>query len=151
MALKNYTTSIRVEKTIAEIELILSRHGAKKILKEYDGASNVTSVSFIVGTPNGDLPIRLPMNARAVCQVMQNDGALPRRLRGDMDHARRVGWRIIKDWTDSQMAILETQMVKIQEIFLPYAYDMQNQETFYEKLEKKKFQGLLLQNNSEVS
>jgi len=79
------------------------------------------------------------------------NGALPRRLRGDMDHARRVGWRIIKDWTDSQMAILETQMVKIQEIFLPYAYDMQNQETFYEKLEKKKFQGLLLQNNSEVS
>lgn len=53
MSLKNYTTSISVEKTIGEIEQILAKHGAKKILKDYDASGNITAVSFMIGTPHG--------------------------------------------------------------------------------------------------
>ena len=72
MPILNYTTQKKVEDTIQEIEQILSKHGANKILKEYDGVGNVTAVSFMVKTQSGSLPFRLPMNVKAVMQVINN-------------------------------------------------------------------------------
>jgi hypothetical protein len=37
------------------------------------------------------------------------------------DQARRVAWRIIKDWIDSQMAIVESEQAAMAQVFLPYA------------------------------
>lgn len=56
MSLKNYSTSICVDKTISEIEKILSTHGASDILKHYDGAGNVTDLNFIINTEFGNMP-----------------------------------------------------------------------------------------------
>jgi hypothetical protein len=47
-----------------------------------------------------------------------------------------VAWRIIKDWVEAQMAILESQMVQMEEIFLPYMVNRQGQ-TFFEAYQKK--------------
>jgi len=41
MALKNYTTSISVEKTLSEIQGKLAYVGAKRIMTEYDDTGNV--------------------------------------------------------------------------------------------------------------
>lgn len=149
MALKNYTTQIKVEKTISEIEEILAKHGAKKILKDYDGGGDIVAVSFMVDTPHGNMPIKLPMDARAVSQILKNEAQLPQRLRDDIDQARKVGWRIIKDWIDSQIALIETRMVKIEEVFLPYAFDMISNKTLFQKLEEKQFKGMLLENKQQ--
>jgi hypothetical protein len=35
--------------------------------------------------------------------------------------AVRTTWRIVKDWVEAQMALVETQMVTTAEVFLPYA------------------------------
>ena len=35
--------------------------------------------------------------------------------------AQKVAWRIIKDWVEAQMAIVEAQMADVAEVFLPYA------------------------------
>ncbi len=37
-----------------------------------------------------------------------------------MTAAARVAWRIIKDWVAAQLAIVESGMVEIAEVFLPY-------------------------------
>ena len=34
--------------------------------------------------------------------------------------AIRTSWRTLKDWVEAQMALLETGMVTMDEIFLPY-------------------------------
>ena len=44
---------------------------------------------------------------------------MPRRL-CDQTQAVRVAWRIIKDWVEAQMALVDTSMVKTEEVFLPY-------------------------------
>jgi len=144
MPLKNYSTQVPAEKTIAEIEKILAEFGANKILKDYDGAGNVTSVSFMVETNRGIVPFRLPMNAQAVSQVLKNEKKLPERLRGDINQARRVGWRIIKDWVFAQMSIVALGMVKVEQVFLPYAVHKDG-ETFFEKIEKKQFSMLQIE------
>jgi hypothetical protein len=35
------------------------------------------------------------------------------------DQAVRVSWRIIKDWVEAQMALVETQMVTTAQVFCP--------------------------------
>lgn len=134
-ALLNYTTSISVEKTVSEIEHLLTIAGANAIMKEYDGAHNITAVSFRINTPEGKIPFKLPLNILAVQQVLKNqykDGKVGKR-HTELDQARRVGWRIIKHWVEAQTAIIQTQMVTIEQVFLPYAVVNSFGQTIYDK------------------
>ena len=161
MGILNFSTTIPVEKTVAEIEKLLSQNKAQRILKEFDGAGSLTSISFIISTEYGPMPIKLPMNVRAVMQVINNQAReytvrgrtksrlVPKRFIDDMEQAKRVGWRIIKDWLEAQCALLQLQMVKVQEIFLPYVV-MKDGKTFYEQIEDRKFNGMLLLEGGEV-
>ena len=123
MPLKNYSTSVPAEKTVAEIISILSKHGAREILMEYDDAGNVEGVRFRVDTPHGKLPFTLPLKLEAVHRTLNHHwgkGKGVSRAQTTMEHARKVGWRNLKDWLDAQMALLETDMVEFEQVFLPY-------------------------------
>lgn len=144
MAIKNYTTKILAERTVGEIETILTKSGANKILKDYDGAGNISAVSFMVSIDNKDIPFKLPIDLPAWTALINKaveEGKLPKRFMHDADQARRVGWRVIKDWIDAQMALVETKTVKFDQVFLPYVYDFKNDQTLYEKFieNKEKF------------
>lgn len=151
MALKNYTTSISVEKTIGEIEIILSKHGASHIFKMYDKGIP-KALAFKMMVKEQEIAFKLPMEEEKILIVFKNAvhrGELQKRYFNDIEQARKTGWRIIKDWVDSQMALLEINLVKFEEIFLPYMYDVNTDETLFQKLEKKNF-NLMLENKSEV-
>lgn len=137
MPLANYTTSVEAIKTIGEIQGILVGHGAKSILTNYSDDGTIESLSFIVRIPYGDMPVRLPVDASAVLKVMEQDRNIPRHY---CHHAQavRVAWRIVKDWVRAQMAILETEMVRMEQIFLPYMVVKDN-KTLYEAMVDKKF------------
>ena len=70
-------------------------------------------------------PFRLPANVDAVWSVLQRQ-----KVKCDRAQAERVAWRIIKDWVAAQMAILETEMVQMDEIFLPYMINDSGQTLF---------------------
>lgn len=112
----NYSTTVTALKSIGEIQGILVAHGAKHILMDYNGGEPV-GLSFIVGTPYGDTPFRLPANIERVQGVLNKQRV---RTSVSRDSASRVAWRILKDWVRAQMAILETEMVSIDQVFLPY-------------------------------
>lgn len=149
--LKNYTTQIPENKTIMEIEQILSQFGATAILKDFRGDGSVSSISFKVRTEHGEMPFKIPMNDRQVAEYRSKQFSGYRKVmntKNDLDTARRIGWRIVKDWIHAQLSITQLGLVKVQEVFLPYAYNYQTKKTFYETLEKKKFTGMLLENDS---
>lgn len=131
MPLLNYTTKISAFTTVSEIQKILVAHGAKKIMQEFDDDGNIRSLTFMINTPGGLRSVRLPANSAAVYQVLQKQN-----VKCDMAQAERVAWRIIKDWVASQMAILESAMVSIDEIFLPYMVN-NNGQTFFEVYQTK--------------
>ena len=150
--LRNYTTTIPESRTIMEIEQILTQFGASAILKDYRGDSSVKAISFKVNTGHGEMPFKIPMNDKAVAQYRseQFTGYTKKEnTKNDLDTARRIGWRIIKDWIHAQLSITQLGLVKVQEVFLPYAYNYQTEKTFYETLEEKKFQGMLLENKTD--
>lgn len=130
MPLLNYTTQIEASKTVGQIHGILVTHGARAILTNYDAQGQIESLSFEVNTPHGIAHIRLPVDPEAVLRVMlKGDVRVPRRL-VTRAQAVRIAWRIVKDWVEAQMAILETEMVKMEQIFLPYIQTQSGQTLF---------------------
>ena len=136
MAIKNFTTDVPVNRTVSEIHLMLADHGAKRILFDYSDDGKVNAISFTISTPYGEQAIKLPANAervRAVLHEQKNSTKNRSRTPIDdsQDQAERVAWRIVKDWLAAQLAILETEMVTVQQVFLPYFLDGQGR-TLYE-------------------
>jgi hypothetical protein len=117
--LLNYTTTIPTAITVGQIQAILAKNGAEKILLDYH-QGQVAAVAFIVPGPLGDpMPIRLPVRPEAVLEIMRRQKI--RKGQCTIEHARRVAWRIVKDWVEAQMALLQTEMVTLDQLFLPYA------------------------------
>jgi len=136
MPIANYSTSISAMKSVGEIQGILVGHGATSIMVNYAKDKTIESLSFIVETPHGHLPFRLPVDTAAVQKVLEEQGVDPRYR--TYEHSSRVAWRIIKDWVRAQMALLETEMVKMEQIFLPYMV-AKGDKTLYEAMRDKGF------------
>lgn len=125
MPILNYTTKVDVYTTLGEIQSKLVKHGAKKIMQDYDDDNHLVSLSFMINTPTGSRAIRLPANVDAVHKVL-----IRQKVKCDRNQAERVAWRIVKDWVEAQIAILESEMVQIDEIFLPYMVNNNGQTLF---------------------
>ena len=125
MALLNYTTKVNVYTTLGEIQAQLVTHGAKKIMQDYDDQGRISALTFLIDTPSGMRGIRLPANVDAVNKVLAKQ-----KVKCDWEQAERVAWRIVKDWVEAQMAILESEMVQMDEIFLPYMVNNSGQTLF---------------------
>lgn len=138
MAILNYTTTIDAFKTVSEIEYILMKHKAKSIMKNYDGES-ITGLSFLIDTGVQQIPVRLPVKVDECLKVLQKEkSAGAKSIKATREQAERVAWRILKDWVEAQMALLDIEMVRFEEIFLPYI-ETNTGQTIYERLEKEQF------------
>ena len=126
MAILDYTTKVPVHATVGEIQGILVGHGAQKIMLDYT-AGHIDAITFSIATPRGLRGVRLPANAAGVQRALERD-----RKRADQEQAERVAWRIVKDWLEAQMAILDADMVEVDEIFLPYMLDRSGERTMFE-------------------
>jgi len=143
MGLLNYTTKIDPDKTAAEIARCLSMHGAQAVLTEYDPEGGyVSALSFKILLKGQPMGFRLPCDWRPVLEILTKGKKRPpawdeRRLAvwegQHRDQAVRTAWRIVKDWVEAQMALVETQMVTTQDVFLPYMV-LGNNQTLAEKV-----------------
>jgi hypothetical protein len=68
----------------------------------------------------------------AAFKLLKRDRKVPRSLR-TLDQALRVSWRIVKDWVEAQRAIVDTTMVALEQVLLPYAITPDGR-TLYERL-----------------
>jgi hypothetical protein len=122
MAILNYTTTIEPEQTISEIQKMLSRHGVTAMMTEYDGPQ-VSAVSFQLNIEGKPMGFRLPCNWRAVRLIFKEQGitSVKHKDKNLDNRAVRTAWRIIKDWVQAQLALVEVNMVTVPQVFLPYA------------------------------
>lgn len=119
MPLLNYTTTVPASRTISQVTELLAASGARQVLTEYGPSGIPTGIAFAVDTPTGLRNYHLPVDVAAITQVMKNDRKIPPRYRTP-EQAERVGWRIIKDWLEAQLAIIATRMVTFDQVMLPY-------------------------------
>jgi len=141
MPLLDYTSKVPVSRTIAQVQAKLVEHGARAVMMEYDDRGRTIALAFKVNMPNGDLPIRLPIDTAATLRVLQRQAEnreIPGRY-AEEAHAYRVAWRNIFHWVSAQLALLETEMVRLEQIFLPYVITPGGQ-TIYQVMAEKHFQ-----------
>ncbi len=137
MAILNYTTTIDAFKSASEIEYVLIKHRAKSIMKEYQG-ERITGLSFLIDTGSSQIPIKLPVKVEECMKILREQRKTNKAVKDTADQAERVAWRILLDWVKAQMALLDIEMVQMQEIFMPYIVDNTGR-TLYERLEEQHF------------
>jgi hypothetical protein len=139
MPIKNYTSEVPASRSIQEIQDSLVKHGATGVLMEYEpGTGRIAALKFKLPFRDNDLSFQLPVEWRKFKAVL-----LEQRVRRaqDDDVAYRIAWRCIRDWVLAQMALFETNMVEIPQVFLPFAVAKGGVSTLYDRVLKG---GLLL-------
>ena len=142
-------TEVSAEKTALEIEDMLRRHGCEKIGKTFE-SGRIKALYFQIATPETSMPFTLPVNVEPVYQLLYDkrksspryrymNKAAEQRLH---DQAERTAWRIIWHWLKAQLALIQTQMVTVTEVFLPYMLVAEN-ETLYQQLSNGGFKALM--------
>lgn len=117
MPILNYTTEIAPDKTAGEITKVLVKLGAENIGMSYSGG-RLTGMAFAIRRGPDVYAFQLPVRADAVLDVLKRQ-RVPK-SKCTTAQAERVAWRIMKSWIEAQAAILETQMVKLEQVMLPY-------------------------------
>ena len=114
MSIKGYTTSVSPEKTIMEIEKILSDFGADTIMKEYSGDGTPRQLSFKLQGHGYQLPANID-------KVKERLIELKKTPQSKVDEQSvRVAWRVLKDWLYSQMTIIYIGQAEVEQVLLPY-------------------------------
>lgn len=113
--------------------------GASSAVKDFcpmrsqrSGASRRRKYAWIVPPAAGR--IRWSAPEHAATDTFTVDAVLAvlakQKVKCGRDQAERVAWRILKDWVAAQMAILESEMVQMDEVFLPYMVNDSGQTLF---------------------
>jgi hypothetical protein len=117
MAILNYTTEVPVKKSVSQIQEMLAKAGVQRISIEYEGAAPL-AVSFLLELDGKIQAFWLPCNWRAIKEVCKAQKLQARFLTDD--HARRIGWRILKDHVEVLLALVAINQAEMAEAFFQY-------------------------------
>jgi hypothetical protein len=122
------------------IEDRLVKQGAKNILKIYEN-EKLTGIAFIIDMGGKEMPFRLPARVERVEKRLREQVSRPRKetLSRISDQASRTAWKLLSDWVDIQMSLIELDQVEFIEVFMPYLYDFNKKITLFEKMKSTGF------------
>jgi hypothetical protein len=119
-------TNVKAEKSVQEIISEVSCRGASQIRQDFDGKGNLRGLAFLVSLPDGkQIPIELPARIDAMKKRVYRDLGPRQRDKwkddGRLDEAAyRICWRQLAAWVKAQMALVDLDMARQEEIFLPF-------------------------------
>lgn len=147
--LKNYTSTVPASRSITSIEKCLVSHGAKHIAKTYtDGATS--GIKFVMEVGGKDTIFSLPAkikNCQNILEENTTSRTRPETMAKIPAQAERTAWKIVLDWIKIQMAMIDLAQIEMLEVFLPYAYNAQTDQTFFEQIKQNDYKALLPEPN----
>ena len=161
MFLKNYTSNVPVSETLRRIRSVLMRCGVSGITEEYGATpGEFIALTFHVRTaPDAPLFIvRLPADKAKAQEALWLDyvgadrldergrfadyGCRKKKQRSDFaDQAERTAWKIMQDWVEVQMSMIQLRQAEFTEVFMPYIYD--GRQTVYQRVKAGGMRALL--------
>jgi hypothetical protein len=119
----NYTTQIDPGKTAGECIGMLARHGADAIGMTYTD-KKPAGLTFRIETAHGPRQFSLPVNTEGVFNALVKSNR-----RGDIaprfasrEHAERVAWRVVRDWLEVQLALVEAGVAELDQAMLAFVH-----------------------------
>ena len=148
MNLKNYTSNVAVEQTIARIEARLASIGASTITKHYGPDKRIAAILFVIELGQRRYTIRLPANADACYEAMWKQHCKrsvrihPSAKERIKDQAQRTAWKLVEDWVGVQVSLIIMQQADWLQVFMAYVYDERAQQTVYDLAKDSNFKML---------
>ena len=128
------TTQVPVTKTCAKIEEILQKRGVIEVWKKFENG-HIEAIEFVMKIADEEVAFKLPMRWQKI-QTLALEGKTRHRKTANEDQARKIAARLILRWVQAQFALIDTGMVEMQEVFLPYVLAGSGQ-TFYQHLKSQ--------------
>lgn len=147
MFLKNYTSNAPVSQTIYRIEQVLIKCGVSGINKEYLAGGKVSAITFSIELEhNRPMDVRIPVNEQKALEVLWNNykKTSPNGTKSKTDfveQAKRTAWKIVQEWVEIQMSMVQMEQAEFREVFLPYFWD--GKKTFFAAVKDSGFRALL--------
>jgi len=145
MPLKNYTSYVTARKSIERIESELAKHGARQILKKYTTDGKVSALCFMMEIDGRNVPFRVPALVAECEKILRSYVKRPRRgtLNNLKEQAERTTWKIVADWLDGELAMLQLGQREVMEIFLPCLYDPVSDTTYFQMVKERGYKVLM--------
>lgn len=129
MAILNYSTAVPTEKTVGEITSLLIRKGARSITTQFSDSGEMVAISFLMPVGGVAINFLLPSNVDGVANAMLKDEPWSRKRQLNQlayigkirERAKWVAWRILKDWVQAQMALIDSNQAEAAQLFMPFA------------------------------
>jgi hypothetical protein len=138
----NYTTKIAASRTAGECQQILANAGAASAAIIY-ADRKPAGLSFRLDAGHGLRDFTMPVNVAGVHKMLikaVDDGLRTPHVRPGMltsaEHAANVAWRVIKDWLEAQLALIDAHMATLDEVMLPYL-QVDPQRTLYQAYQER--------------
>jgi len=151
--LKNYTSKVPVSQTIARIESVLIRVGVNGITKEYGPQSEIVALTFHIALGETRVAIRLPANREQALNALWEDykethpnGRMNRK--DFAEQAERTAWKLMQDWCEVQLSLIQVKQAEFLQVFMPYVWDGQRRQTFYDQIKGGGYKALLPERTS---
>lgn len=136
-ALVNYSTKIDATQTVAEMQALLARHGARRIAVDYGPRGVPSSLDFMLETPHGMRSFSLPVEPERMQRLLEKEEKAGRLKTGSksertsLDQAERVAWRVMKVWLEAQLALVAAELVDLDQAMFAYLQVGPAGETLY--------------------
>lgn len=150
MNIKNYTSTVEVSRSMARIEELLVEIGANNINKKYEN-KNCVGITFLYFDQQimKTLAFHLKAQVDEVFTVLWNEVKRPQaNTKATIKaQANRTAWKVLSDWTEIQCTMILLGQATPLQMFLPFVYDVNNEETLYDKVINGKMQLQLTSEN----
>lgn len=150
MNIKNYTSEIDPSKSMANIEKWLVEIGASNINKIYVDkvCTGITFLYFDLQMKQ-TLAFHLKAQVKEAFEIFWKQRAQKndKTRETDMKQANRSAWKILSDWAEIQCSMILFGQATPLQMFLPFVYDMKNNEMLYDKVIGGKLGNLLTYSN----
>ena len=118
MSIRFYTTSVDAEKTAREMQQILAQSDARRVAMDFDAEGRPTGLHFVLQLNGQPLPFRIEPDVQGMEKALNEDDDTPGTF--DADQARRVAWRIWKEWLNAVLAFRDTRQASVDQLLLGF-------------------------------
>lgn len=138
-----FTYSNLVEDPVIDIENKLISVGAKHITKEYTDKV-LTSIFFSMDVENKTIPFKIPVNPKKIeeVQLAQIRKPTTKDIAKAKEDAERLAWSLVSEWITFQLSLISFGQVDLLQVFLPFAWNFEKNESHYELLKQNNYNEL---------
>lgn len=118
----NYTTTIAADKSADQCLALLRQYGASRISVAYRKDKSPLGITFVIDTKWGERAYEVVADYEGTREALlkaYRERRIDRRY-SEPDQAARTAWRVIKDWLEANLAMIEAGLSKPEKVLLPY-------------------------------